>query len=127
MAASISAYSYIGFIGNEEVSASPDCETPNTEIIPDSLRSLLDKYWNDGEFIGGNCPPEEGVPNKNSYKSITYVVVKDDVPNQRTEKIILKSDIGAEAWREDYNKEATVSPDELPIPPLASEVGKGTT
>ena len=127
MVACISAYSYIGFISNKEVAASPDCETPNTEIIPDALRSLLDKYWNDGEFIGGDCPPEEGVPNKNSYKSITHKVIRDDIPNQRTEKIILKSDIGSQAWTEEFNRTNSVSPDELPIPPLASEVGKGTT
>ena len=99
MAVSIIAFSYIGFIVNKDLSPTPDCDAFDIEQIPDSLRSVLDKYWNDGEFIGSDCPSNREEPDIKSYDPIEYSVMRDDVPNQRTEKIVLRANASSFTWK----------------------------
>ena len=117
MAVSISAFSYIGFIVNKDLSPDSDCDVGDIGRIPDSLRSVLDKYWNDGEFIGSDCPSNRVEPDIKSYDPIEYSVVNDSVPNQRTEKIVLRADASSFTW-----KRKLTSPTNLARPPADTDI-----
>ena len=89
--ADISAYSFISFINglNINVSLNEDTFVP----ISDRLRSSLNKYWNEGRFIGTGLPAGE-----NYYNTIQYKILDDTSPLTRTEEIILVANVDSPQW-----------------------------
>jgi len=89
--ADISAYSFISFINglNINVSLNEDTFVP----INDRLRSSLNKYWNEGRFIGTGLPAGE-----NYYCAIQFEILDDRNPLIRTEKITLVANVDSPQW-----------------------------
>ena len=78
----LSAYAFMGFICNEEVSVINEGYYP----IPDDLRRALNRYWNEGEFIGSGVPIE-----KNKYRDISFYLLSQKSPVQRIEGVALSA------------------------------------
>ena len=89
---STSTFSYIGFLCNEEINATHSDDA--TISIPDHLRSMFNKCWNEGRFIG-----EEYTFADESFLPISFKVLKYK-PAQRIEQVVLKSRTSATTWQD---------------------------
>ena len=90
--ASTSTFSYIGFLCNGEINAPPLTDEPVP--IPDHLRAILNKYWNEGKFIGD---PRTDIMSL-SISSVSFRVLKQ-TPAQRIEQVTWKPLTSHEFWQ----------------------------
>jgi len=91
---STSTYSYIGFLCNHGINANPSID--EFIPIPDHLRSFLNKYWNEGRFIGeGTRTPGS---TEGSFKSVSFKIL-NQTPAQRIEQVTLKPLTSDPMWQ----------------------------